>query len=215
MTTTRLVLIMIAVLLCPTQAHAARGFWGWLEELSGPGPFKGGAYAQPVACVDKNGRLTACWRTKIDDNTPRIPQTLVVSAGVFNSGDRPRFDDLPAADADNRGNVRLLAVSGLYVLRVHRSLDLGAGAGFVRLSGARFDPFYKLVLTPFNGSFAPLALASSHRYARILRFEYDKSFVPQGFKGADFDNLRTGFDSGPEFITRYGIVIDFGALFWP
>ena len=42
MTRTRLLLMLIAVLLWPTQAHAARGFWGWLEELSGPGPFKGG-----------------------------------------------------------------------------------------------------------------------------------------------------------------------------
>ena len=54
MTRTRLpLLIMIVVLMWPTPAHAARGFWGWLEELSGPGPFKGWGYIQPVACVDR------------------------------------------------------------------------------------------------------------------------------------------------------------------
>jgi hypothetical protein len=207
MTTTRLVLIMIAVLLCPAQAHAARGFWGWLEELSGPGPFRGGGYAQPVACADSEGRLRWCWQPKGEDNA-----SLIVSAGVFNSGDGPRFSDLPATDADNQGQVRLVSVSGLYLFRLHRSLDVGPGVGFFRLSGNGFDPFYKLVLTPINVSFAPLAVRSSSRYARILRLELDQSFVPQGFDGADFGNRRTTFDSGPEFVTRATLVIDFGAL---
>jgi hypothetical protein len=210
MTRARLLpLMMTAILLWPSPAHAARGFWGWLEELSGPGPFKGGGYVQPVACVDpKTHRLKWCWRTLDED---KVPQTLMVSVGVFNSGDGPRFNDLSETDADNQGNVRLWSVSGLYVFRVG-AFEIGPGAGLVRLSGAGFDPFYKLVLTPINASFAPLALKWKTRRARALRLELDSSFIAQGFTGADFNNSRTSFDSGPEFITRGTLVVDFGAL---
>lgn len=211
MTRTRLLLIMTAVLLWPSPAHAARGFWGWLEELSGPGPFKGGGYVQPVACLNpETHRLEWCWRTREGDDA-RIPQTLMVSVGVFNSGDGPRFNDLSETDADNQGNVRLWSVSGLYVFRVG-AFEIGPGAGFMRLSGAGFDPFYKLVLTPINASFAPFALKWKNPKARGFRLELDSSFIPQGFNGSDFQNDRTKFDSGPEFITRATIVIDLGAL---
>jgi hypothetical protein len=36
--------------------------------------------------------------------------------------------------------------------------------------------------------------------------------VPQGFKGKDFNNFKTRFDSGPEFLTRFATVIDIGQL---
>lgn len=208
MTRTRLsLLVMTAILLWPSPAHAARSFWGWLEELSGPGPFKGGGYSQAVACLNAEKRLDWCWRPKEPKDGSEIPQTLMVSIGVFNSDDGPRFNDLPETDADNRGKVRLWSVTALYLFRLG-ALDIGPGAGFMRLSGAGFDPFYKLVLTPLNASFAPFAVTSKSRRARFLRLELDQSFVPQGFTGTDFNNPRTRFDSGPEFITRAAIVVD-------
>jgi hypothetical protein len=204
-------LVMSVVLLWPGHAHAA-SFWGWLEELSGPGPFRGWGHTQPVACLDReDNRLEWCWQTKEEKDASKIPQTLKVSIGVFNSDDGPRFNDLPETDVDNRGRVRLVFVTGLYVFRLG-PLDIGPGAGFMRLSGAGFDPFYKLVLTPINASFAPFAFKSKSGRARFLRLELDQSFVPQGFTGSDFNNSRTTFDSGPEFITRAAIVVDLGAL---
>ncbi len=215
MTRTRvLLMIMTAVLLSPTPAYAARGFWGWLEELSGPGPFRGGAVSLTVACTEgASNRLKSCVPTRRD--VSGIRRTVMVRIGVFDSDDGPRFNDLPETDADNQGRVRLSYVTGLYLFRLHRSFDIGPGVGFVRLSGDGFDPFYKVVLTPMNASFTPFALKwEKSRYARILRLELDNSFIPQGFKGADFNNSRTKFDSGPEFITRAVVVLDVTALFW-
>ena len=52
MTKARILLLTLLVGLWPAQAHAARGFWAWLEELSGPGPFHGRPIvAFTVACV--------------------------------------------------------------------------------------------------------------------------------------------------------------------
>jgi hypothetical protein len=218
MTRTRLVLMMTVVLLWPSPAHAAMGFWGWLEELSGPGPFRGEAISLTVACVEgKTNQLQRCLPIRKNDRISSIRRTLVVRIGVFDSDAGPRFNDLPETDEDNQGKVRLWAVTGLYLFRLHRSLDIGPGAGFVRLSGARFDPFYKLVLTPLNASFTPFALKEKWKdspYARLLRLELDNSFVPQGFKGTDFKNSTTKFDSGPEFITRAVVVLDVTAFIW-
>jgi hypothetical protein len=139
----------------------------------------------------------------------------MLNVGVFNTDDEtPRFGDLDAAAANNQGRVRLWSVTGLYVYRM-RALDVGTGGGIWLLSGDGFDLIKRPVLTPVNATFSPFALKwPKSRYARILRFELENTFIPQGFDGADFGNLQTKFDSGPEFITRAGIVIDFGALLW-
>jgi hypothetical protein len=224
MTRARLLVVFIAVLLWPTHAHAARGFWGWLEELSGPGPFKGGGVSLPVLCVDsETDEVTSClarWlkekrdRERGNENLGKVRAAVMLNIGVFSTDDEtPRFDDLDATAANNQGQVRLWAVTGLYVFRM-RALDVGAGGGMWFLSGDGFDLIKRPVVIPVNATFAPFALKwPKSRYARILRFELENTFIPQGFDGEDFGNLETRFDSGPEFNTRAGIVIDFGALF--
>lgn len=203
----RLILFVVAVGLWPATAHA--GWWAWLEELSGPGPFKGEVFSFTIACARQDA-FKAC--PAGDNNTWK---TIVVRFARFTSDDGPRFKDLPANDADNRGKVTIVPVTGLYLFRLHKSLDAGPGVGFMRVSGNGFSPFYRLVLTPVSVSFTPFELldkGDSH-WKRVLRLELDTSFVPQGFKGSDFDNTRTTFDSGPEFLTRGALVIDLGALF--
>jgi hypothetical protein len=208
----RLVLIAVVLALWPTQAHAARGFWAWLEELSGPGPFYGPPMVSlTVACFDSDYALEPCARD-FDRERP----TLVFRVGKLHTDDTPRFADLPADDPDNRGEVRVIPVSVGVMYHPHPALSLGPSAGFMRFSGEGFSPFYKLTLTPMSMAVTPFAFGDwkNERLARVLRFELDTSFVPQGFKGSDFDNPRTRFDSGAEFLTRFATVIDLGELVW-
>jgi hypothetical protein len=222
MTRARLLLVFIAVLLWPTHAHAARGFWGWLEELSGPGPFKGGGVSLPVLCVDsKTNEVAWCGKKKLADSTDKdmadqkqdnvagLPATVMLNLGVFNSdADRPRFSDLDAAAANNQGRVRLWSVTGLYVVRMG-ALDIGAGGGVWLLSGDGFDLIKKLALTPISATFSPVALKRPRsRFAR-LRLEFETTYIPQGFNGTDFGNSETRFNSGLELVNRIGIVVDF------
>ena len=204
----RLIIFVVAVALWPAPAHAS--FWSWLEELSGPGPFRGYMFSFTVACVSDD-TLKAC-PVSHDDTR----QTIVVRFGRFHSNeDRPRFKDLPVSDADNRGEVHVMPVSGLWMFRLHRSLEAGSGIGFMRVSGDGFDAFSKVSLTPLSATFTPFALSedlAKSRWAYVLRVELDTSYFPQGFSGTDFNNSRTTFDSGPEFLTRAGFVLDFGAL---
>jgi hypothetical protein len=207
----RSIIFVVAVALWPATAHA--GFWSWLEELSGPGPFRGYMFSFTVACVRDDG-FNAC---PVGDEATR--QRIVVSVGRFTSKeDRPRFKDLPANDQDNQGDVHVMPVSGLWMFRLHRSLEAGPGIGFMRVSGKGFDAFSKVSLTPLSATFTPFALSEElaksrwARWAYVVRLELDTSYFPQGFNGADFENTRTNFDSGPEFLTRAGFVLDLGAL---
>ena len=223
-------LLLLAGLLAawPSTAHA--DFLSWLEELSGPGPFRGDVLWVPVMCRDRApalvetaepGRWHPCLvrvtTLKEQEATRKqpVPVLVAVKFGWFRSNNGPRFKDLPATDPDNQGRVSALPVSGLFLFRVHRAVDVGAGAGFLRVSGKGFDPLYRLSLTPFSASVTPLALNCAwqdHPWAYILRAEFETSYIRGGFKGSDFNNTRTAFKSGPEVLTRLGFAIDAGAL---
>lgn len=213
----RLFLIIVALIgLCPTDAHAS--IWAWLERLSGPGPFRGDGpvLSVPIACVRDDGlRVPDCW--SVSDR--HIRQVFAVRFASFTSEDGAvRFKDLSADDPNNAAAVHLKAVSALYLFRVHPAIDMGPGIGFMRLSGEGFDAFNRITLIPASVSFSPFAFVPAwayRRYAHLLRFEIDTSFVPQGFKGSDFGNPRTSFDSGPEFLTRAAFVVDLSVLIRP
>jgi hypothetical protein len=227
--TARLLVFVLAASLCPAVAQA--NIWSWLEELSGPGPFHGGVVWIPVMCRDKPSQnfevlesptwhwcVTRVRVTTIKEEESKIkhplPMVFAVKLGWLRSEDGPRFKDLPRTDPDNQGQVSVIPVSGLFLFRLHRSLDVGGGAGILRVSGKGFDPLYRVSLVPISASLTPLALNckwQEKRWAYILRAEIESSFLPQGFKGSDFNNTRTSFKSGPEFLTRVGFVLDLGA----
>jgi hypothetical protein len=226
--TARLLLFVVVLAGCPSTAHA--DFLSWLEELSGPGPFRGDMLWVPVACrdrapalvdTDEPSRWHACLVRVTTDKEQKskqkqpVPLLVAVKFGWFRSNNGPRFKDLPATDPDNQGRVSVLPVSGLFLLRLHRAVDVGAGAGFLRVSGKGFDPLYRLSLTPISASVTPLALNCAwqeKRWAYIIRAEFETSYIRGGFKGTDFNNTRTSFKSGPEVLTRVGFAIDTGAL---
>ena len=209
----RLLVLVAAVALWPNAAHAMN-WWVWLEELSGPGPFTGATFLAPLICFE-NGEQVSCGASPRERG-----QTLVARTGRFTSGDRPRFQDLPPGDEDNRGAVYVVPISALYLFRVHRSVDVGLGAGLMRFSGDRFESFYRFTLTPAHASFRPLLVPDwkdrkkLKKWLAVLRIEVDTSFVTKGFTGADFGNTRTAFRSAPEFLTSVGISIDFGDFFF-
>jgi hypothetical protein len=206
-------IVFVAITACwPSTAHAS--WLSWLEELSGPGPFHGTMFTFTVACI-RSDELKAC---PVGDKNTR--QTIVVRFGRFTSVhdedskrfDPRRFKDLPKEDPNNLEPVHAVPVSALWLFRMHRSLDVGGGIGFMRVSGNGFDAFSKISLTPLSASLTPLAIWSHSPWARVVRLELDSSFFPQGFKGSDFNNLQTTFDSGPEVLTRGGLVFDLGAV---
>jgi len=203
-------LLGFAVVAVLWAVPAQASIFSWLEELSGPGPFHGDILSATVLCNEGG-----IWKLCAVPNRDAVRQTIAFKIGRYESKEGPRFKDLPLSATDNAAQVIAVPLSVFWQFRLHRSLDVGPGVGFLRLAGRGFDAVYKLSLTPVSASFTPFALNpewAKSEWAHIVRVELDTSYFPQGFKGTDFNNSQTTFDSGPEFLTRTGIVFDVTAI---
>jgi hypothetical protein len=204
----RLVVLLGILTLWPTGAYAAAGWWAWLEELSGPGPFHGSVYSGAVLC-ERDGKLVSCW-------PPTNPKRLVVlSVGWLDSGDNVRFKD--EQNTPDRRKVNVFQMSGLYMFRLHPALDAGFGAGLMRFSGEGFDSLLRWTLIPASFSFRPLAVADSLKerwFAHFVRLELETSFVTEGFTAEQFGNSTSKFTAGRELLTRGAVVFDLGSIIW-
>src|SRR6185503_14613553 len=88
--------------------------------------------------------------------TYRPKRMVVLSVGFLDSGDRVRFKD--ETQTPDRREVNVVQVSGLYMFRLHRALDAGMGAGFMRFYGEGFDPLTRFTLVPASLSFRPFSV---------------------------------------------------------
>ena len=201
-----LIVLLCGLLLSPATAHAARddaGWWGWLERLSGPGPFHGGGVDLGLFCAPQSGGLDLCsWRTRPGE--PETKQVVAVRIGWLSSGDNQRFEDTPG----DRRAVHAFELGASYTFRLVSALDAGFGAGMVRFSGEGFDSFSRIVLTPILLSFAPFAIHNNVPAARAFRIRFEEQYITKGIRGADFGNPTTRFSTDAELISSASLVID-------
>lgn len=205
----RLVVLLAIICLWPSSAFAASGFWAWLEELSGPGPFRGWGARVPVLC-QKDNDVVSCWEGL--DAAPN--RRLLVSFARLGSGKNLRFKDLPDTP-ENRLEVHVTQLSGVYMFRVLKQVELGFGAGTMVVSGEKLQTQWRLALVPGSLSVRPLAFIpalKNTRWAHIPRGEAETSFVVPGFTASQMGVPASSFKVGPEFQTRLAIVFDFTAL---
>jgi hypothetical protein len=207
----RLVVLLGVITLWPSASYAASGFWAWLEELSGPGPFHGWGVSGPVFCT-RDGHVVTC-RSRGPSEYPK--RLIFVSVGRLGSDDNVRFKD--EADTPDRREVHVLQLSGAYMFRLHPAVDAGLGAGTMRFSGDGFNPVWRLTLIPATASVRPLALVKDWQYkwwAYLLRGDIETSWVTSGFTAEQFGNSTSKFSTGREFLTRVGIAVDFTQVLW-
>jgi hypothetical protein len=214
----RVLVLMTVAALWPATAHAARGWWGWLEELSGPGHFDGPVFSLELKCW-KGTEPTPCNRFKRPDATTernrRLDKYLEVTVGALTSRDRPRFKDLEGTAADSPANheaVRAYPLTAAVMFRPHRSVDIGPGAGVLLFSGTGVEEHARFVLVPVNLSWKPfLSKDSWHPNAvgRGLSLDVQTEVILKGFTGRDFGDTTTSFRSGREMRFLAGISYDF------
>jgi hypothetical protein len=220
----RVLAVMTFVAFWPATAHAARSWWGWLEELSGPGPFMGTLYSIPVVCWGAEGRVDCenYHRPKDakpeDDRDRRIKRSLQITAGLLSSGHQPRFDNLvgiPEEERDNRRRVFAVPVNAAFMFRPHRSLDIGPGAGLVYFTGRDVHANARFVLIPVSGSlkFLLLGKAKNSPWRRMLSVEYQLSHVTKGFNPEDFGSSKGSLRNRREFLNSFGLAVDIGEMF--
>jgi hypothetical protein len=119
--TLRVGLLSLAVLLAG-QARAEAHLWDWLEALDGPGPARSrGNMATNIFCSDSTpGRGTGrLFQIPRDANT--VATCLFVDVRRFRADEDDRFYQVDLSITEVGTSVRL-----------HRSLEIGAGVGVLR-----------------------------------------------------------------------------------
>lgn len=182
---------------------ASAGWWAWLEEFSGPGPFKG-RYAAFLftACIDEH---TLKVSPLVDEKkSPGKKFCVYADDATY----RPKPTANPGFTKNNVGTQDF----GVAV-RMNNWLDLGAGIGRLKFQGAGG----RLTLTPVRIVVRPLLLVkpiNNNRVARqlvgTLSF-YLKESVVGPLTGADFGTPLVPFTSGKELKTSVGFTLDLTA----
>ena len=215
----RTLMLLGAFALWPSVASAQWGWLEFLEELSGPGPFKGYTVGLRLVCTraDDRGTLsTSAWGLCLSDNDPRFRQ-LVELRGAYlwtGEGDRPRFEDAPA---DKRA-VKAFRLESTAAVRLSPMLDIGAGVGFVRFWGEGFDPLWRPSLIPISVTFTPFAIgvnpnAAGSALKRAFKIRLEEKYFPIGFTGADFGHPESSYTTDGDWVFSAGLVVDVGFLF--
>jgi hypothetical protein len=134
---------LFAVLCCPPAATAGElGFWRWWDSLSGPGPFNGIAYDQPLFTYGtKRDRANDPKGTFLDlTGLEADPSTRPVSIGVEWAvlwAEENNLEYAPPRDQFVPG-VQAIPIFGTVDVGVTRAFDAGAAIGFVRFRGDGF-----------------------------------------------------------------------------
>jgi hypothetical protein len=213
----RVLVLMMCVAGWPATAHAARGWWGWLEDLSGPGPFNGPMYTWVAKCWDHDGSQVACRSHKTEatlTKAEKIRRTAELSFGALSSGNEARFKEFrntPQDDAANRERVIAVPVNLNVMFRPFPWLEAGPGIGLLFFGGhnVRADPRV-LILGSVHSKFLRLNPGwENSKLARVIAINVQGNFITHGFTAGDFGSTTATFKSKPEFKWSCGFVIDF------
>jgi len=220
----RKVLLIGLVALCalaqPANSFAQGEFIDWLEGLSGPGPYKSvlTGYDVRVWCPSKgeglaDSRARKIWNCLLDD-ADRTRGVLSFGSSFASSGNRRLFLD---DQADVR-DVKERRFTTAFVYRLNRVLDVGGSFDAIRFSSDQGNAFSfwrvgfgpRVILTPLGAAKPQNRRAGSVN--RVLHFQLDATYIPQGVKAQDFNNGVSRFDAGEEFQVRTSLVVDGAAL---
>ena len=193
-------LMMLGALAVPRQSYA---LFGWIEQLSGPGPFRVVLQfpLDRLACVTKlDGQPASLTHTFFPStDAKRADPATNATAACIN--DHPRIVKvffstefgLAATDrnglfsdpADGIHRVREYSVRGLGFWRATRFLDLGAGIGINRFSGRDFGSFYDLSI-PIRIRVVPAGFAGGNPRWRAVYVSLQMDYFPADWTAADF-----------------------------
>ena len=191
---------------------AAAGFWDWLEEFSGPGPFTGFTLLG-----------TECWKDKVLQHSPIASEGVEANAPIPTL--RCLFLDLSRFHADQDPDQGYPALSVWLTdfggsLRIADGLDIGAGIGVMAFGGDTV-PDAKLVLSPIRIVARPIVLATPRSSRRdwqgFFNIYWKQTFVPGDLTGDEFGQVpppgTPKFSlKGGELLGSFGVAIDVTSL---
>jgi hypothetical protein len=207
-------LLFCAVFLgVPEALFAQGGGKGWIERLSGPGPWRGVDFFGPVACFTRNseGRnrpvpVWGCYGALREDNAPSW--WLDFEFGDYKSEDDPLVNDTTVKL--RRWELRATTL----VASTRDIVEVGFGAGAYHFSGD-FDGFAKFAL-PLRVAAYPLKpFFPERRWNTFVQLWAKQTFLAGRITGADFGVPGSSFDENWESAGSVGVLFDLRWLALP
>jgi hypothetical protein len=232
--------VTVILLGSASPAHAWFGD-GWLEMLSGPGPFHPWSLDARLVCLadpsqtpvitQKSDRFG--WKiTKelapgrwvgaggchfLDTDQPRLElgvQYMRTWSGAQNNLDYSHRPDLNDADK----SVGMWSVMITADVRVNRVLDLGVAVGpasFTSADDEVFADFSKWAFQPVRVSVRPLAVINKKNPAwEFLTLRVDATKFNGGFRDSEFGARPGTFNEPGELVWGWRVMADISSLFW-
>jgi hypothetical protein len=227
MTNVRLCLLFVLIAAWPGSARA-QGWWDFLEELSGPGPFYGGVTAvlKPVCFVEKTpGRddrvVVGWWGKGPAGDYPCLVKSKSVHSYVEVRVGHARTDDKPLfSDVQNQllGRAGANLVEGLVMRQLDPAVSIGAGAGVLWFSGSVITSAVPMfTATPISVSVTPFRLTGAKsRWSRLVVFRFEEIAIFGTTRAKDFNSAsQSTFVANTEVKRSFGIDFDVLSLLKP
>lgn len=232
-------LVVLGSLGTVPEAAAQRGILGWLDKLSGPGPFtlvgaeievacygvdrfaKPGAQAGATAQVQAGGGTDTsslwvldpgCFRA--DRRRPRA--SLVAQLAGFVNGDNPLLYNGASGPERSGSDVGGFLFLPAIDVSLNRFVDVGAGLGLIRFSGDDFNAFTRGAIQPFRVTVRPLAgIGKGGDEPRNEWLQVRATGLLIGrLEAVDFGAIPGTYTESGEFQWQVQLLIDLGSLGW-
>ena len=238
----RIIRITAALVVASTlQAGTAYAAADWLDRLSGPGPFFSPLrLTYRFLCFSQSPTAKPDPTTGEIPTQRNALHPFDLSAGIFSTGSEDPADSdcvkdrnvaayqtvtyqywfsvenqlFPQDPKKDAYQVKLHQVQWAHMVRVHRTLDLGAGAGVTIFSGDAFDSFARMTLQPLAFEFSPFAAFGDGVQYRAIRITGGLTTFVGGFDQGDFcqpprcTDRPAVFETRPELLWRVGVHVD-------
>jgi hypothetical protein len=212
------VAVGLSILLLLASARGAEAANGWLEKLSGPGPFLGWDFPTlPLLCFGEEvDRKLFC------KGYQDLGRNSVILSFTFSDYDSERnpLEYGDSSTADTTVNLKSYAFS--LDLRLHRAVDVGVGGGVNRFSGEAFRSFTRFSLDALRVTWRPVGLFLEKDAIQLgqgvklslrdlLQVKMRATLFPEGFDAADFGASGT-FDEPADLLLGYSVSL--GVVIW-
>jgi len=198
MTTRPTLIFACTVALVIGSASGAHAGIGWLEKLSGPGPFFGVMVPLTITCNPigheevKTSDGGTAYTERLGERRfftcplPKERGELQRIVGVEAWWLWTDHNQLPY-DRDVDTGVRVKAALGTLELGTSRAFKIGGAAGVAWFSGDAFDTFARVVVQPLRLTVAPLALLHpGKKELEFLKVHANANIFVGGVKASDF-----------------------------
>lgn len=242
MTRKNFITVAGACLLSLATPREAAALWGggWLERLSGPGPFWGQVLDLRLLCVaapdatDQTARSNAPrardWTVELGDRAWFTPagchflgrddkrMEIGIDAAWLNSSENVLDYGVRPGLTHEEKEVRLRTFMITADFRVNRVIDVGAAIGRASFKPQGrddlFDDFSRTVSQPLRVTARPLAILANSRYTDALVLRFDATKFHGKFTAEDFGATPGTFNEPGEITWAWSIRVDALALLW-